>query len=162
MGEDVVLRKAKTFTILRTNLIGFHSPLRDSLFEWAYKNLLDGKPINGFDNVFFNPMYCGELAIVIDQLLWIEHNNGVYHVGSTDTISKFEFLKVVADTLFFPLSLIKPVRLEPNGLGAIRPLNTTLNTDKIQKLNITLPDMKRNIQALVNDFKQKQDHETGV
>ena len=68
-GEEVVLKSDKQYAVVRTNIIGFHKPLRNSLFEWAYKSLNEKAQIKGFTNVYFNPLCCLVLAQGISELL---------------------------------------------------------------------------------------------
>jgi dTDP-4-dehydrorhamnose reductase len=152
-GEETVLSANKNSIVLRTNIVGYHIPLQTSLFEWAYKSLSTNTAISGYENVYFNPLYCAVLAEKIAELLELQFERGIYHIGTTDNVSKFDFLRRTAQYFNFSQNLISPVMLDNSpGTGAMRPLNTTLNTDKVQGLGIVLPSIDASINLLFNDF----------
>ena len=153
-GEEVVVQANKVYAIIRTNLIGFKVPLQNSLFEWTFKSLKAGVPIKGFENVLFNPFYCPVLAQRLLELLRINFVSGIYHFGSADAISKFEFLQKIAQAFNFPEALITPEKLINNAGSAVRPLNTTLNTEKIRSTGLMMPTMEQNVNLLIKDFEQ--------
>ena len=161
-GEQVVSANAPSYAIIRTNLFGFHNPMKNSLFEWAYTSLSNGQAITGFANVFFNPLYCFQLAEIIHKIS-ARKINGVFHVGSTDVISKYDFLLAVAKQFSLKSDLIGKSQLDPIALGAMRPLNTTLNTKKVESFGIEMPGMKINLNSLHQFFiKTFQKHDTRV
>lgn len=161
-GEVSVQRFAKHYTILRTNILGFHTPVKKSLFEWAYTSLCTKTVINGFENVYFNPLYCGDLSALVGKLLKTESESGVYHVGSSNPVSKYTFLKRVAEFFEFGEDLVKPVKLDSSSLGAVRPLNTVLVTDKIERKGFNMPDMEQTIHQLCVDFSKQMKHEKRI
>jgi dTDP-4-dehydrorhamnose reductase len=152
-GEDQVLNENENSFILRTNIIGFHDPIKSSLFEWAYKTLKEGTQINGFSNVFFNPLYCGSYGKLITEFLNQAPPSGIYNFASSDRISKFDFLVKAAEKMNLDESLIVPVEMQSGSDGVIRPLNTTLNIEKSSNLGVIFPSMIENIQHMCDDFK---------
>lgn len=136
LGENFLFNSKKNFLILRLNIYGFHMPFSNSLVEWAIKELKEANSINGFSNVYFNPLYVGQVSRLIEKA--IENKiEGVYHVGSTDRISKLNFLKKVAKVFCLDDKLIQETQYESFDNKPLRPLNTTLNIDQMKsKLNI--------------------------
>lgn len=156
-GEKKTLMYAKKPYVLRCNIFGFHEPaMKGSLFEWAYSELKNGKPVNGFSNVHFNPLYTGSLATMIGNFIENENAAGIYHFGSAGKLSKYDFLLKVAQYFDFDASLITPLELEPFALGVRRPLNTTLNVDKLSKSGIHIPTIDDCFQSLYLDFKNSK------
>lgn len=154
-GEEVTINANKNVAVIRTNIIGYHTPLQSSLFEWGYEKLRSNTPINGYENVYFNPLYCTILAQKISELLERQFEPGIYNVAAMDPISKFEFLRSIARQFSFDENLISPVALEnKSNNAAFRPLNTTLNTGKVQNLGIALPFMVDNINLLYRNFNK--------
>lgn len=154
-GELVALKSNKKCAVLRTNIIGFNDPPGSSLFEWAIRNLLDNRSITGYENVYFNPLYCDDLASVIHDLMRIDYEPGVYHVGAKGGISKYEFLKYVKSSIAVDIGNVMVGKLENIPPKIIRPLNTILNTDRIDKLGIILPSIKQTIDNLIIDYTSK-------
>lgn len=134
LGEQAVKRNTINYYILRTNIYGFSTPMKKSLFEWGYSALKKGSNINGFSNMFFNPLYVGQLASFLGQLIQSNADFGIYNTTSTKGISKFDFLKKIAKEFHYSQDLIKSVEYHPSRMEAPRALNTTLNNDKIKSI----------------------------
>ncbi|MDW7670055.1 MAG: sugar nucleotide-binding protein, partial [Bacillota bacterium] len=119
--------------IVRTNIYGFHKPIGNSLFEWAYGNIKNGNNINGFNDVFFNPVYTKQLAIGIQKISPTDFS-GVINIGCEENISKYELLIKFAKVFNIDNRLIKPVSVDNGILEAKRPKNTTLDLKKMKKV----------------------------
>lgn len=153
-GERAVMENAFEAFIIRCNIFGFHVPLGKSLFEWAYQELLQGKKIKGFSNVMFNPLYTGNLAEMLVQFHKLNPEPGKYHFGCEGSLSKYDFLVKVAATFGFNQDIIKPVELDPVSLGERRPLNTSLNTTKLERAGVNVPGIEECLKELQSDFNQ--------
>ena len=154
LAEDQFVHSSENSVILRTNIFGYSTPLKGSLFEWSYKALKNQEAISGFTNVFFNPLYVKSLAkFIVDSVLAKPVNPGIYHFGSADSISKFDFINLVASVFNFDHSLIKPTVANHEIGGVARALNTTLNTAETQKkLGLKFPSVKEDLTSLYNDI----------
>lgn len=130
-GEKIVEETVSNFYILRTNIYGFNKTFKNSLFEWGYTHLKSGISINGFDNMYFNPMYIGQLAKFIEVLINSPTPFGTYNIGTTEIISKYEFLMKIVSGFNFSDDLVNKVYFNQEEFVARRSLNTTLNTSKI-------------------------------
>lgn len=153
LGEIVVKESVNNYYILRTNIFGFNNPIKKSLFDWAYTELKEGRIINGFNNMYFNPMYVGQLAQFIDALLASNASFGTYNVGIDDKISKYDFLMQIAQNFNFSKNMVNEKEFNQNDLVAPRALNTTLSNSKT-KLVLTDFDFSLNkgFSMLQNDF----------
>lgn len=157
LAEDQFINSNGNSVILRTNIFGYNTPLKGSLFEWAYKALRNQEVISGFTNVFFNPLYVKSLAkFIADSILAKPVNPGIYHFGSSDYISKFDFINLVAAVFNFDPLLIKPSVANHEIGGVARALNTTLNTAETQKkLGLKFPSVKEDLVSLYNDMNHE-------
>ncbi len=135
LGENEVKKATKNHYIIRTNIYGYNAPMKKSLFEWAYKELIEGKVINGYSNMYFNPIYVGQLAALIDEILNSKIEFGTYNISSSK-ISKYQFLINIAKSFNLSTSNIVSIEFEQNNLVAPRALNTTLNNSKIKEILI--------------------------
>lgn len=122
----------------------------------AYKSLKNHEVITGFTNVFFNPLYVKSLAnYIVNTILVKPVSPGIYHFGSADYVSKFDFINMVASIFNFDSSLIKPTEVNEIG-GVARALNTTLNTTETQKtLGLKFPSIKEDLISLYNDINHE-------
>jgi dTDP-4-dehydrorhamnose reductase len=148
-GEDVALRTNKNTFVLRTNIYGFpNRPKTQFLFDGALAKLHNNEVIKGYKNIFFNPLYTKQLAMIISKLM-IGKGTGVINVGAKEKISKYEILLKFADV--FGLDKTKIIG-EDAKFATIRPENTTMNTDKLQKLIGTLPSITDGLLLMKKDY----------
>jgi len=134
LGEQEVINHSGKPYVLRTNIYSNSSPSRGSLFEWAYRELSQGNELTGFTNFVFNPLHVDQVARVVKKICEDKVSTGVYHLGVDESISKFQFLEKIADEFGFDKTLIKSAVADPNSGGIHRPLNTSLNADKIKEI----------------------------
>ena len=139
-GEEVSIKTVDNLYVIRTNIIGDDSKNRGSLFEWVYRELTFGNTINGFNNIYFNPLSVQHLSIVLLKILEEKVPFGIYNLGCDRKISKYDFLLEVAHLMEADASLIKPFKFNPTLGDAQRPMNTTMNCSKI-KQNIKYLDL---------------------
>ena len=83
-------------TIIRTSIIGEELVNKRSLLEWVISN--ENRTINGYSNHFWNGVTCLQLAKIIYKIInkslyW----NGVRHIYSPTTVSKYELCKMISD-----------------------------------------------------------------
>jgi dTDP-4-dehydrorhamnose reductase len=151
-GEQEVIRNNPEAIIARVNFFGWSLSGKRSLSEFFFNNLSDKKQINGFTDVLFCPLYVTMLAEFLMEMA--RHNlSGVYHVASSDFMSKYEFGCAIADQFGFDRSLIKPISVNQSELVATRSLNLTLSTEKLSRdLNLTVPTVRDGIKLFYQDY----------
>lgn len=134
LGEKEVKKFVDNYYILRTNIYGFNNPMKNSLFEWGYSEISSKKSINGFSNMFFNPMYVGQLANLIERIVKDQIEFGTYNIGASDKVSKYDFLSRISSEFNFSSDTVIPIEFDQKKFIAKRALNTTLNISKIQSV----------------------------
>lgn len=156
LGEEAVKNNAINHYILRTNIYGFNIPMKKSLFEWGYTELKDGKTINGFSNMYFNPMYVGQLAEIIEKIVASDIEFGIYNVATNEKISKYDFLLKITKEFDFSKQDVNRIEFNQNDFVAPRALNTTLDNSKVR---MAFKDFDFSIDSgflmLRNDFYSK-------
>lgn len=152
-GERVIQKISKRALILRTNIFG-HKSNGKSLFDWAYQELKHNKPIKGFEDVYFNPLYTGQVAQIIEQVLTQHpHLTGIYHLGCHETLNKYEFLKLISKIFQLNEELIAPSSIKNFPSKVKRPLNTTLNTQKLAAVMKRTFSIEEGMLSLKNHLK---------
>jgi dTDP-4-dehydrorhamnose reductase len=138
-GERAVLEAAPDAIVARVNFYGWSLSGKRSLAEFFFNNLEAGRPINGFTDVYYNPMLANDLAEIL-LLMFEKELSGIYHVVSSEKLSKYEFAVRLAKIFGFDESLISPISVQDMGLKGERTNHLTLNTNKLVKdLGIKLP-----------------------
>lgn len=154
-GENIIKESCKKFYIIRTNIYGFNMPKRNSLFEWAYSELEKGKKINGFSNMYFNPLYVSQLALCIESIVSSKIEFGIYNISANEYLSKYDFLINIANMFSFPKELIIKKEIDQNEFKAIRALNSTLNNTKFKAVSHNLDfSIANGISMLAKDFNK--------
>ena len=129
-GELAVLAANPQAIVARVNLFGWSLTGKRSLAEFFFNNLLAGQRINGFTDVYFCPLLANDLARVFLKMLSLDLS-GLFHVVSSDCLTKFDFGQRIARKFDLDEGLISPLSVYESGLGAARSPMITLNTDKL-------------------------------
>lgn len=136
--------------IVRTNIFGFKVPYGSSLAEWALKALRSGQPITGYTDVYFNPLYVGQVANLLLRLLDTKLK-GILHIGSSESMSKFTFLRDLARSFEFSEQLICEA-LAPKDDVLRRPKNTCLNIGKLRNVLNENPSVSFGLEMFKSDY----------
>ena len=129
-GEVAVLAANPQALIARVNMIGWSIIGTRSLSEFFFNNLRAGNQVMGFTDVFFCPLLVNDLAKLLLKML--EMNlTGLYHVVSSDSLSKYDFGVRLAKLFELDDSKITPTSVEKSGLKAARSPRLTLNVNKL-------------------------------
>lgn len=152
-GEIVVLENNHNAVVIRTNIYGYHLEHGKSLVEWAINNLKQGKSINGFTDVYFNPVYTKQLGEVIKDIIPTKYFKGILNVTSKDYCSKYEFLLRIARQFNFNPNLIEKNSVRSFEFLAPRPVNTTLNADLLKSVFDKVLTLQDGLSALNRDYE---------
>ena len=151
-GEQAVAEANPAAAIARVVFYGWSLTGTRSLAEFFHNNLTVGKPVNGFTDMFFSPLYVGHLAKVLLEMLE-KGLGGIYHVYAPESLSKFDFGVRLAQEFGLDASLIRPISALDSDLLARRSLNLGMNTDKLQAvLGKPLPSQAEGLRALHADL----------
>ena len=140
--------------IARVNLFGWSLTGKRSLGEFFYYNLQAGKEVMGFTDMYFCPLLANHLGKIFLQMLDLRLN-GLYHVLSSQCISKYDFGVAVANKFGLDQRLISPTSVKQAGLKAARSPNLTLNTHKLSTaLGAPLPDLSAGLEGFYTLYQQ--------
>jgi len=141
--------------VLRTNIIGRTQENSASFAEWVLRCLIDNVPLNLFYDVNFSPLHVYDLSLIIEKII----NNpifGLYHCGSSDSISKYDFGKKMADIFQLSDSNINRVSVDDMKFNASRPKNMALNINKISTaLEYDFPNAIDAIKLIKHQYNNK-------
>jgi dTDP-4-dehydrorhamnose reductase len=153
-GERRVAAANPEAIIARVNLFGWSLSGTRSLGEFFYNNLSAGKQVRGFTDVFFCPLLANDIAPILYRMLE-KGLSGLYHVVSSECVSKYEFGVRIARRFGLDESLITPSSVTQAGLKAARSPNLTLRTDKLEAaLGGPPPDLSTGIEGFYTLYQQ--------
>jgi dTDP-4-dehydrorhamnose reductase len=140
-GEWATWERNPAAMVARVSIYGWNAQDKQSLAEWVLRRLEEGIQVPGFTDIFFTPILVNDLVPILFAMLQ-QGASGLYHVTGAERISKFEFARKVAATFGFDPEQVTPCRVNDVRLEARRPLDTSLNTGKIQgTLGRCMPDV---------------------
>lgn len=139
--------------VLRTNMFGKSIVKgRDSFTDWIYKSLSLRASIKFINNVYFNPLSFETISKFIE--IFIKSNaSGVYNLGAKTKMSKSEFAHYFAKQLNLDSSYVEDVELSVLGTNVPRPLDMTMNVEKIEwDFGIKLPKLEEEIDRVTKEY----------
>ena len=140
--------------IARVNLFGWSLKGRRSLAEFFFNNLSAGNPVMGFTDVYFCPLLVNDIARIFFRMLELELT-GLYHVLSSDSMTKYDFGVSIARKFGLDPGLIAPKSVTESALTAARSPNLTLRVDKlIHDLGETPPTISTGIERFYQLYQQ--------
>jgi dTDP-4-dehydrorhamnose reductase len=140
--------------IARVNLFGWSLKGRRSLGEFFFNNLMANNPVMGFTDIYFCPLLVNDIALIFLKMFG-QDLTGVYHVLSSDTMSKYDFGVAIAQKFGLNPELIAPKSVLDSSLQAVRSPNLTLKVDKlIHDLGETPPTISTGIDHFYQLYQQ--------
>jgi dTDP-4-dehydrorhamnose reductase len=144
-------------TILRTNFVGRSKVSgRESLTDWVYTSLKNGKNVQVLTDVLFSPL---SMKTLIEMLELVIRNKpvGVYNLGSNEGMSKANFDFEFAEKLGLPTDSMSRIdSTAATFLLAYRPKDMRMDCSKFEKLfGIKLPTLAEEITISIGDYYEK-------
>ena len=157
-GELAVADADPTAIIARVNFYGWSLTGNRSLAEFFFTNLRVHKRVMGFMDVFFCPLLANDLANILVRMLE-SNQSGLYHVVSSESLSKYDFGLRLAERFNLDDSLIIPSSVTQAGLKAARSLNLTLRSDKlVHALGEPIPNVSTGLDKFYTLYQQGYPH----
>ncbi|MGC9525607.1 MAG: SDR family oxidoreductase [Limnospira sp.] len=145
--RGMLIRYPKTAICRMPLMFGMASPCAESFIQGFIRNLKAGKRLNLFVDEF-RTMVGGETA-VMGLLLAIEKRiEGRLHLGGKERISRYNFGKLMAEVLGFPVENIAPCRQQDVEVIAPRSPDTSLDSSKAFALGYRPPSIREELEAL--------------
>jgi dTDP-4-dehydrorhamnose reductase len=153
-GERNVLSANPHAIVARVNFFGWSLSGTRSLSEFFYNKLSAGEQCNGFTDVYFCPLFVGDLAETLLRML-DKGLSGLYHVVGSEALSKYEFGQRIARQFGFDDSLVIPRSVEESGLKARRSHNLRLSVHKLSTdLGTEIPSFSTGIEKFYTQAQQ--------
>jgi dTDP-4-dehydrorhamnose reductase len=136
-------------SIVRISVPYCISPVKVNFLMWVLEKLKAGETINVVVDQWNTPTYVNELVDGIVKI-YEKDVNKLLHFGGSERLSRYEFALKVAEVFDLNGDLINPIRSSELGWKANRPADTSLNSEKAEKLlGINL----KNVNKCLNELK---------
>jgi len=153
-GERNVLSANPRACVARVNFFGWSLSGTRSLAEFFFNKLATGQPCNGFTDVYFCPLFVGDLAATLLRMLE-KDLSGLYHTVGAEPLSKYDFGQRIARQFGFDPELVIPKSVEESGLKARRSHNLRLSIHKLSTaLGQEIPGVSTGIEQFYTQAQQ--------
>ena len=159
IGEELIKKNLSNYIILRTSNI--FSNYGNNLLNKIYKYISEKRKFSFYDNIHYNPTSSISIAKLIAKLIiYVEKKKfkyyGIYNYAQEPATTPYIFAKSILNELKVNTKNLISINYNNDSNDIIRPYNTTLNSDKINKL------IKLNNKYWLNDLSKyiKQRNET--
>lgn len=125
-GENIIKKFDIPNTIIRTNvLFGATKFGRPDFVKWVVDSLQNEKPIKIVTDQINNPTFLDDIAYAIKNIC-DNSISGLYHIGGSQLLSRFEFTKMIAEFFNLNFNLVTPILTNSLNQPALRPLSSGL------------------------------------
>jgi len=153
-GERAVAESNPEALIVRVNMFGWSPSGKRSLAEHFFYNLSSGKAVKGFTDVFCCPLLVNDLATILLEMI-DKDMSGLYHVFSSECVSKYDFGLRLIRRFGFEENLLISSTIAESELVATRALNLSMNTDKLaQALGHSLPRVEPSLERFYRLYQE--------
>jgi len=140
-GEYLVLNESPASLILRTNFFGISASGGHSILDFALNSLIGTSPVYGYEDVWFSPLGVTQIGRFLENA--IDGNlTGLLNLAGTESITKFDFLRAVAEALDLDPNLVMPAKSSSFSSLVSRPTNLSLDNSKLRSLGVKLPTLR--------------------
>ena len=136
-AENILRGSKRTYLIIRPNVLYSEDLIyKGNFFAWVYNSLVNNKVISVVKDQISNPTYVSHLTEAIFKCILL-NAEGIYHYGSDDYLSRYEFAMDIAKYFELNSCLITSIDTEylnqniPSYI-ANRPKHSGLKTIKIE------------------------------
>jgi dTDP-4-dehydrorhamnose reductase len=152
-GEMATLASSERNISIRGNIFGMECEQATSLklYDWVVKSLRTKEPITGFADVFFNPLGVDTLSDILVKIVRLDLPGGCWHLGAKNPISKEQFIRLVAKSNGLSDACVTRGLQADLNLRPARPLNTSLQTHRIESAGISMPTIESELELLTKN-----------
>ncbi|QVL57843.1 MAG: sugar nucleotide-binding protein [Simkaniaceae bacterium] len=144
-GNHLMLRLSKIYSLETGD---------GTLLDEMANNLTNGLSVKAATDQIFCPLVVDDLVAMTLKLLENNHK-GLFNLGGTDKISRFQLAQKLATSLNISKEAIQPIQLNDLNPLISRPQNTSLNSEKIfNLLGYTPTSIEQAIHTISNHFQE--------
>lgn len=147
-SELAVLRKNSEALVVRTNIVGIKNRGERTFAEWLIHSFRSRTPITLYTNYITSSMHVDLLSEVLLRCSE-KRVKSLFHIVSSDHMSKYEFGQRLAGKLGLDFSSVAKEAMVPDSMMPRRPEFLALNTSRIEKeLSLPMPPIGKTLDLL--------------
>jgi dTDP-4-dehydrorhamnose reductase len=115
-------------TVLRSSVL--YGATRSNFMTWALDQLKEKKELAVVNDQVNSPTYAADIA---EACLEIGQRNltGLFHAGGPESLSRYEFVRRLAETVWDDGVEVRPIPSEELGQRAARPSDSSLDSSRL-------------------------------
>ena len=155
-GEKRVRNRSSKWMVVRPEVLyGYNGDGSERSFTiWVYDSLKAGKNIRVVDDQFNTPTLIDDIAIAIGKLIK-KDARGIWHVAGPDRLSRYGMAVILADEFKYDKRLIIPIKTSELRQKALRPQDSSLNTEKLKRAGILMHKFREGVRIMKGQMEKK-------
>lgn len=136
LGEVAIQESGCKFAIVRIQFpYRAHYVIKKDLARTFFNLLQTGKEIYAISDAYFNPLFIDDLSYGLRRIIE-EKSEGIFHISSTDFITPFQFVTMIARQFSLNQDLIHETSFNVymKGRKTARPKNSWFDVSKFIKI----------------------------
>lgn len=166
---EMLTRRCSSYAILRPSVVYGWTPLETqgsnsssgkpmNFALWALSKMKNGEELKIVNDQYTSPTL-GDMLAAVAIRVGTKESNELYHVGATSPINRYEFTIKLATMMGYPVDKIKPIESKSFSQVAKRPMNSSLNCEKVQKdLNYRLLNIDESLAIMRSQIEVESPH----
>lgn len=154
-AEENIKNILDNYIILRPGILyGYNDGASERGFvNWIYNSLKKGENIKVVKQIR-TPVLIDDVVLAIIRLIQLDCK-GTYHIAGPQKLSLYDMAIKFAIEFGFDQGLVNPTTFEELKLRAIKPLDSSLSTKKINKLGIFAHTFDEGLKIMKKQIEQK-------
>lgn len=150
-AESAARENLEDSIVVRTSIYGWNATSGQSLAEWMLSKLRNGETVPAFKDVYFTPIYTGDLASCLFELVESDVT-GTLHVAGSERCSKLKFAHAIANVFDVNENLIESSSIDDVDFDAPRPKDLSLSIERArERLNCPMPTLREGLKHMRDD-----------
>jgi dTDP-4-dehydrorhamnose reductase len=153
-GEEFVQNSDLNYAIARVSVLyGWNRKM--NFVTWVIDELRNGKIINIVTDQYNSPTLADNAAEAIIKM-FEKDKRGIYHTAGSERVSRYDFALRIAQVFGLNQDLIQPIKSDDLIQKALRPRDSSLSVEKIQKdLDIKMLNTKEGLEKMKKEEDEK-------
>lgn len=105
---------------------------KETFFEFVSKRLGVAEHVRAATDLYTTPTFVGDISAAVEVMIK-EHLNGMFHLGGSRRLSRYEFSQMIAKSQGTDPELVVPCLSTDLPFRAKRPHDTSLDSSKIRR-----------------------------
>lgn len=155
--EERIKNNLRNYIVVRTTgVYGWHEGRKNYVLQ-VVDRVKAGADITAAIDQIYCPTYAGDIAFALKELV-LREEKGVFHIVGREALNRVDFTKKIADIFDLYDVRINAAETHEMTLKAKRPLNSSLNTEKLFSLGIIMSDVYEGLQKMKKELFAENGH----